>query len=442
MSAGARTRAAAATAVHAVVAGGRSLDAALPAAESGLPASEHALLRALTYDTLRRWWSLNARLETLLARPLKKRDRVVQALLATGLLQLARMRVPDHAAVGLTVEATRHLNRPRLAGLVNGVLRSAQRQSDASARAASTDGSAPQEARFDHPTWIIERLQRDWPDDWESILAASNARAPMWLRVNARRQTVESYLDSLEQPARHLAGLAQALCLESPVDVALLPGFESGAVSVQDGAAQLAAPWLLGDGGRRLLDLCAAPGGKTAHLLELAPADATLTAVDVAAERAARIEETLARLGLAATVLVADASEPGDWWDGEPFDRVLLDAPCSATGVMRRHPDVKHLRRPGDVAGLARLQAALLEAAWTVLAPGGRLLYVTCSVFADENDAVVSRFLEAHGDANEKHLLPNNNIEALMRRKSAGFQVLPGTADLDGFYFACLDKVS
>jgi 16S rRNA (cytosine967-C5)-methyltransferase len=269
----------------------------------------------------------------------------------------------------------------------------------------------------------------------------------MWLRVNLRRTTRENYLLQLhaaDQGAQVtlLPGLDAALCLEVPRPVDNLPGFADGTVSVQDGAAQLAAPWLLEQGGERILDACAAPGGKTAHLLELACPGAALSAIDSDAERLGRVHENLARLGLQATVRVADASNPKTWWDGVSFDRILLDAPCSASGVIRRHPDIRLLRRESDLTALAARQYSMLEALWGLLAVGGRLLYVTCSVFEEENDSVVRRFLETRSDAREDLVLPNNNIRALMQRKVAGFQLLPGTQRLDGFYFACLERLS
>ncbi|MGH8166659.1 MAG: 16S rRNA (cytosine(967)-C(5))-methyltransferase RsmB, partial [Woeseiaceae bacterium] len=239
-----------------------------------------------------------------------------------------------------------------------------------------------------------------------------------------------------------LAGFDQAVRLAEPEAVAGLPGFEAGLVSVQDAAAQLAAPWLLAGGARRVLDACAAPGGKTGHLLELmdGPGDASLTALDADPRRLALVGDNLARLGFTATLSAADASRPEEWWDGEPFDRILLDAPCTATGVIRRHPDIKLLRREADASNNARLQLALLEALWPLLAPGGRLLYVTCSVLAEENDAVVTEFLRRCPSADEDQVLPNYNIRDLMHRKACGFQILPGDRDLDGFYFAALRK--
>jgi len=270
----------------------------------------------------------------------------------------------------------------------------------------------------------------------------------MWLRVNRHHGSANEYLEVLAAArgvektkiATLPTGFGQAICLVRPWAVDDLPGFREGHVSVQDGAAQIAAPWLMTDGGRRLLDACAAPGGKTGHLLELAEPLATLTAIDSDPARVERINENLVRLGLSATVLSVDACDPDAWWDGERFDRILLDAPCSASGVIRRHPDIKLLRRPGDIDVLARLQLSLLERLWPLLAARGRLLYVTCSVLRQENDAVVRQFKARHEDVSAVAVLPNNNIRDLMVATSQGFQVLPGTHELDGFYFACLEK--
>ena len=434
---GAALRAVAATVVDGVVAGGHSLDAELERHEGEVSEADRSLLRLLCYGCLREHWQLREWLAQLVDRPLRRRDRIVESLLAVGLYQLARTRIPTHAAVSATVDAARLLQRPKLAGFLNAVLRRFVRD-DLAARPPGSD-----EARYNHPAWMIEQLRLDWPDHWAGLLEANNDRAPMWLRVNAKRDTNDACLDALKA-----AGIAAtvnpagAILLDEPVAVAELPGFAEGRVSVQDAGAQLAAPWLLQatPPAPRLLDACAAPGNKSAHLLELAPADATLTAVDIDAKRLDSVRDNLARLGLSATVVEADASDPGEWWTGEPFDAILLDAPCSASGVIRRHPDIKLLRRQTDIARLQALQARMLRALWPLLAPGGRLLYVTCSVFAAENDAVVSGFLEETPDARLNDVLPNNNIRDVMQSKACGYQVLPGSGGMDGFFFACLDK--
>ncbi len=443
-SVGVDVRAQAARVVDAVVREGRSLDAALAVAEERLPASEHALLRMLCFGTLRFHWQLSAVLEACLKKPLKRRDRIVHTLLTIGVFQLHETRIAQHAAVSLTVEAARALGRPGLKGLVNGILRTVQRKPELWRQ------STGDKATFNHPAWFVRRIREDWPEQWDSVLRANNERAPMWLRVNSRLSTPEAYrerlAETLELPPDEatsvLPAVPQGICLRTPMPVEALPGFAAGEVSVQDAAAQLAAPWLLAEGGQRILDACAAPGGKTAHLLELVDSSATLTAIDVDPDRAVQIEANLARLGLLATVLAADASNPSSWWDGSPFDRVLLDAPCSASGVVRRHPDVKHLRRESDIQHLAATQGALLDACWETLAPGGTLLYVTCSVFREENDGVIGGGLERHADMRVKNVLPNNNIHDLMCQTVYGFQILPTPDGLDGFFFACLTKYS
>ncbi len=436
-SAGARSRAAAAQVVDTVVSDGASLDAAIAAHEEQVPAADRALLRMLAYGTLRHYWRLQAWIDELVNRPLKRRDSVINALLAIGLYQLCDTRIPDHAAVSQTVEAVRQLRRPNLAGLVNACLRRFQRE-DLNSRAPASE-----ESRWNHPAWLIEALRRDWPDDAEQILEANNERAPMWLRVNSRHGTAAAYrgrlaADGIE--ADLLEGLPDALRLSEPQGVDDLPGFADGDVSVQDGGAQVAARWLMRERPRRVLDACAAPGGKSGHLLELGGEDIQLTALDSDALRLERVRENHARIGADATIVRGDASKPEEWWDGTPFDAILLDAPCSATGVIRRHPDIKLLRRATDIAALSDLQGEILKALWPLVAPGGRLLYVTCSVLAAENDHVLQAFLKASDDAVEETVLPNNNIRDLMRRKACGYQILPGTAGLDGFYFACLVK--
>ena len=425
--------------VDAVLSSGRSLDETLASIETEVGERDRPLLRMLCYGTLRSHWRLQSWIDQLLERPLRKRDSIVRSLLSVGLYQLTDTRIPDHAAVSETVEAARMLRRPKYAGLLNACMRRFQREEIAAGEPRT------EEARFDHPTWLIDAIRRDWPVDWEHILRENNERAPMWLRVNTARVARDEYLERLGEAdivAEAVPGHDAALRLAEPVAVDALPGFADGDVSVQDGAAQLAAPWLLQGVSGRVLDACAAPGGKSAHLLELGRDGIELTCVDVDQQRLEAVTANLDRLGLAATVCAGDASNPERWWDGEQFAAILLDAPCSASGVIRRHPDIKLLRRAGDIDRLAALQASILGAMWSLLAPGGRLLYVTCSVLAAENDGVVGAFLDSHADARENDLLPNNNISAVMRQKTCGYQVLPGSSGMDGFYFACLEKVS
>ncbi|MGI9234241.1 MAG: 16S rRNA (cytosine(967)-C(5))-methyltransferase RsmB [Woeseiaceae bacterium] len=434
---GARVRSVAAEIIEAVTAQGQSLDAAIERNENRVSTEDRALLRMLCYGTLRNFWQLKYWIKQLVGRPLKKKDSVVNALLAVGLYQINDMRIPDHAAVSQTVEAARLLQRPKLAGLVNACLRRFQRENIAMTPCDEEEG------RWNHPQWLIDASRSDWPEDWQSILRANNARAPMWLRANASINSASEYQETLAMggiAADSLDGVPDALRLDEPCAVDALPGFADGAASVQDAAAQIAARWLLNGKQGAILDACAAPGGKTGHLLEVGGDDITLIAVESDSNRIESIRQNLERLGRAATIVAADASKPSDWWNGRPFDGILLDAPCSATGVIRRHPDIKLLRRASDIGALSGLQSALLEALWTTLTPGGRLLYATCSTLAAENDEVVGSFLMRHDDAAEDVVLPNNNIRDLMRRKACGYQILPGTAGLDGFYYACLEK--
>jgi 16S rRNA (cytosine967-C5)-methyltransferase len=430
--------------VDTVVTQGRSLDAVLPEVEASIKPSERGLLRALCYGTLRFHWRIRSQLGGLLDRPLKAQDSVIESLIAVGIYQLTDTRIPDHAAVSMTVEASRVLRRPKYASLINAVLRNFLRKN------MQADEPGDDEARYSHPAWLLQRLQRDWPDQWPGIVEAGNRQAPMWLRVNASRLAREEYAALLDEADRNadkapsnqvIAGVDQAVKLAEPRPVGELPGFSDGQVSVQDAAAQLAAPWLLQGGGTRILDACAAPGGKTGHLLELAGPEADLTAIDLDENRLTRVHENLARLDLSATVLAADASKPGEWWNNKQFDRILLDAPCSASGVIRRHPDIKLNRRAEDIKALAEGQQALLQELWPLLEANGRLLYVTCSVLTEENDAVIRDFLESREDAREDDALLNNNIRDLMQRMTCGYQILPGTQDMDGFYFAFLEKV-
>jgi 16S rRNA (cytosine967-C5)-methyltransferase len=436
---GARLRATAAEIVDAVVSAGRSLDAALAEKENVVALDDRPLLRLLCYGALRHHWRLDFCISQLLERPLKSRDSVINALLAIGLYQLNETRIPDHAVVSQTVEAVRFLRRPKLAPLVNAILRRSLRD-----RIFEQEPSN-ENAVHNHPEWLLDALKTDWPNDWREIVAANNARAPMWLRANPAHGTAAEYIGRLEEEGIEgelLEAAPQAVRLTEPRPVDTLPGFQEGHVSVQDAAAQLAAPWLLAGVTGRVLDACAAPGGKSGHLLELGGDRMELACIDKDEKRLAAVAGNLDRLGLDATLIAADASKPSKWWDGSPFDAILLDAPCSASGVIRRHPDIKLLRRATDIHELAQLQATLLEALWPLLAPGGRLLYVTCSVFAAENNEVVTRFLEKTSDAQEDDMLQNNNIRDLMRDKACGQQILPGTAGLDGFYFAGLVKVS
>lgn len=426
-------RAAAARVLAEVVAGGRSLSDVLPPALVVLAARDRALAQELCYGTLRLLPRLRVLLDRLLDRPLKERDADVDALLLIGLYQLGHLAVPPHAAVSATVAAARLLGKPWAAGLVNAVLRRYGRERPALDAAVAAD---PQ-ARHAHPAWLLERLRAVWPADWEAVAAAGNAHPPLTLRVNRLRITTEEYRARLAAEGRAAVPhphAPDALTLAQPCPVEALPGFTAGLFSVQDAAAQLAAPLLRPQPGQRVLDACAAPGGKTAHLLETCPT-CEVVALDQDARRLTRVAENLTRLGLAADAVVGDAGNPAAWWDGRPFERILLDAPCSATGVIRRHPDIKVLRRPDDIARLAAEQERLLAALWPLLAPGGILVYATCSVLPEENRERITAFLQGQHDSHEIPI-----AVAWGRSADPGRQILPGEDAMDGFYYACLTK--
>lgn len=436
---GALTRALASRAVETVLAARCTLDQALSVPELGeLTAPDRAQVRALAFGAVRWHHRHRQLLGMLLDRPLPTGEKRLEALLSVGLFQLLNERQPDYAVVSATVEATRLIGRPRAAGLVNASLRRLQRERAALlSRALETP-----EGRYSHPGWLIERLRGDWPQHWAQVLEAAQQEPPLWLRVNALRCTTEEYCAQLAESgvaARREARLPQAVRLARALPVEAIPGFRAGEVTVQDAAAQLAAHLLEVRPGMRVLDACAAPGGKTTHLLERADGWLDLVALDIDAVRLARLQENLARLGLRAEIVTGNALQPHSWWDGRSFDRILVDAPCSGTGVIRRHPDIKLLRREADIAVLAERQFGLLEALWPLLRPGGRLLYVTCSILAAENSAVAERFLAAHADA--ALAAPGIDLPSwAMPLGHTGLQVLPGMADTDGFYYVLMSR--
>jgi 16S rRNA (cytosine967-C5)-methyltransferase len=421
--------------IVAAVRDGRSLKALLePAQRRIADARDRAFLHAITMSTLRGAFRWQAMLARLLDTPIAARARLVEAALMTALAQIDDLGMPAHAVVDETVAAVRSLGFASHAGLANAVLRRWLREREVIAAAIADD---PQ-ARHNHPRWLLEQLQIDWPEDWTAIAAAANVPAPMWLRVNTRRIAVDDYLDRLM--AQGFAGqghpvLTQAVRLDEPIPVERLPGFAEGWVSVQDAAAQHAARLLAPKAGDRVLDACAAPGGKTAHLLEAVDDLGEVVALDRDAGRLDQVRQTLSRLGLKAHLRQADASAPATWWDGRPFDCILLDAPCSATGILRRQPDVRLHRRLGDIDALARQQSALLTALWPLLAPGGRLLYAVCSVLRAESEAVLAALVSVHDDAD---VLPIALPGA--RPLRFGTQILPGSDDMDGFAYVLLAK--
>lgn len=418
-----------------VVKDGSSLGELLPAAQEPLSARDAALLQELVFGTSRWSGRLQAQLALLMPKPLRRKDTDVNALLWLALYELQYMRSPDYAVVNAYAGLTGRLRKKWAKSLVNGVLRQFLRnQADIVARADKQP-----EGRSSLPGWILKQLRQDWPDSMESIVAAGNTRAPLTLRVNGLQCTRSQYLQALD--ASGLSGRdgplgAHAVIVESSARVSALPGFDDGWFSVQDGAAQLAAELVDPQPGQRILDACAAPGGKTCHLAEMQP-EIMVTAVDNSETRMQRVHENLQRLQLKADCRCADAADTGSWWDGRSFDSVLLDAPCSALGVLRRHPDIRLLRREQDIDALCAQQQRLLEALWPTVKPGGKLVYATCSVLKRENQQQVISFLTQHDDAAEEPINAPWGIAC-----EAGRQILPGQHEADGFYYAIIRKKS
>jgi 16S rRNA (cytosine967-C5)-methyltransferase len=424
-------RARAAEIVFEVAYGGASLDTVLAGWAEQTADRDGALLRELSYGTLRWFWRSKGVVDQLVKRPLRKRDRIVEALMLVGIYQLDRMRLPPHAAIHTTVQCCAAVDRAGHKGLVNGVLRTYQRRRD------ELLAGLPAHAADAHPAWLWQAIMDQWPDGAGAVIEANNSRPPMTLRVNQRLTTRERYLAALKD-AKIEAGpvekVLDAVMLENPVGVERLPGFEQGRVSVQDASAQLLTQLISPRPGQRVLDACAAPGGKLTHMLESFPG-IEAHAIEADPARAVRIVENLERLQLEAAVTVADAEDLDGWWDGRPFDLVVLDVPCSGTGVIRRHPDIKVLRRETDVDGFAGTQERLLNRLWATVGPGGRLIYVTCSILARENQEQVDRFLGHTKDCRKEAFhLP------LGRALATGWQVLPQPLGGDGFYYAVLRK--
>ncbi|HEY9132963.1 MAG TPA: 16S rRNA (cytosine(967)-C(5))-methyltransferase RsmB [Dyella sp.] len=393
---------------------------------------DRALLMALVSDGARWWLRFDAAINHLLERPLRDKEPRIHALLVLGLVQLEILRMPDYAAVAATVQAARSLKRPQLAGLVNAVLRRWQRERE---KHLATLDAQPR-TRHAHPGWLAKAIAKDWPAQAEAVMAANNNEPPLMLRANARRVTREALIEQMlaaDYEAHPHPWLRDGIVLPHSSDVTRMPGFAQGLFAVQDGAAQIAADLLDACDGQRVLDACAAPGGKACHVLERAKV--ALTAVEYDPARAERIRQNLDRLGLNANLVIGDAGDPEGWWDGMPFDRIMIDAPCSATGVLRRRPDVRLHRRDTDIAAMAEQQQRILASLWPMLAIGGRLVYVTCSLLRAENESVVQTWLAGQPDA---HVVP---FELPVGQAAAvGWQVLPGDGDLDGMYYAVLEK--
>lgn len=393
---------------------------------------DQALLQKLSYGTLRWYNKLDAIAKLLLQRKSKKVDPSVHALILVGLYQLLHLRIPPYAILDKTVGAARVLQKTWATAFVNAILRKFIRQQKKILNQIEHNIVG----KFSHPLWLIKLLQLSWPQNWCDILSANNEHPPMHLRVNLQKISRHDYLkklDKLRLETLPIPELESAITLAKPCDVCKLPDFQKGLVSIQDLAAQYAAYLLELKPGLRVLDACAAPGGKTTHILETEPKLQELVAVDIAAERLKMVQANLKRLQLSATLICNDATKPQNWWDGKKFDRILLDAPCSGTGVIRRHPDIKILRQPDDIINNTKHQLALLKALWPLLADNGLLVYATCSVLPEENFLVVKDFLQQHNDIKEKSITIKSGVEV-----PYGKQFFPTTNNSDGFYYAIL----
>ncbi len=420
--------------ISAVLVQRQSLTPALAHGQGQVAERDRPLLRELSYGVLRQLPRLQALATQLLQRPLKAKDADIAALLWLGLYQLDALRLPAHAAVAATVGAADVLQKPWARGVLNATLRRFQREQAALLATINDDPAC----RWLLPKWLLQRLQSAWPEHWEAIASASQQQAPMVVRVNPLKISPEDYLAKLvaaEIAAERLVDQAAALRLQQPLPVAQLPGYAQGEVSVQDAGAQRAAVLLDAAPGQRVLDACAAPGGKTAHLQERAANQLQLTALEIDPQRLATLSQQLDRLGLTATCLLADASAPQGDWRTKDYDRILLDAPCSGTGVIRRHPDIKWLRRDGDIAALAATQARLLDALWPLLKIGGRLLYVTCSLLPEENESQIAAFLAREPTARLCPIAADWGLD-----RTHGRVLLPTTEGSDGFFFALLER--
>ena len=425
------------------------LDDCLDKSFQKVPPQDQKLLQEMVYGVCRRFLELEHLAHQFLKKPMRKKDNDVFFLLLVGLYQLTYMRIPDHAAVSETVSGSNSLKKSWAKGVLNGVLRNALRKKQQ--QEERLEGQDPQNQgseqnpslQYSHPAWLVEQLQQQWPEQWESILVQNNLHPPFVLRANQQRTAQTEYLNLLnteEIEASPGEYCADAIYLKTPCGVEQLPHFDQGYVSVQDEAAQLCASLLQIEDNQRVLDACAAPGGKTTHLLEQPHNNIELIALDLSAKRLQRVTENIDRLGLQqrggpVTVKAADAGVLADWWDQKPFDRILVDAPCSATGVIRRHPDIRWHRQPADVTKLAELQFQLLSTLWQTLAPGGLLLYATCSILKTENVDVIHRFLESEKSAEHQAL-----EISVGQMQQYGRQLFPTENGPDGFYFARLKK--
>ena len=395
---------------------------------------DRGLLRQLCYGTTRNYPKLQLIADALLERPIRKSDTHIRALLLVGLYQLLEMRIPEHAAISETVEAAHQLDAARASGLLNAILRRFSREKDQIIESLYDE----QVFLFNHPNWFIEKLKHNWPTFWQEILAQNNVQAPMTIRVNQLNVSRETYLERLK--AAGIDAIActyseQGITLNSAVDVHELPGFAAGDVSVQDEAAQLSSSLLDAKEGEHILDACAAPGGKLCHLLESQP-NISVDALEISSKRADKIFENTERLKLNSRIIIADASS-SNWWDEEEYDRILVDAPCSATGVIRRNPDIKLLRKAEEVHELSSLQLKILNNLWHMLKRGGTLVYATCSIFPQENERLIERFMKEHPDAIHTPIDATWGLE-----RPFGRQLFPQPNGHDGFFYATLKKAT
>jgi 16S rRNA (cytosine967-C5)-methyltransferase len=439
-------RALAAKCIYAVVDQGRSLADELPKQQDRVEGKDKGLLQEICYGVLRFLPELENDVRGLMDKPLTGKQRVFHFLILVGVYQIKYTRIPDHAAVSETVAATAQLKNKHLKGLINGVLRNYQRkfqsEQESTKHADYIDVKPlPDAIRFNHPSWFIKKVRTAYPEQWQSILLANQEKPPMWLRINQKHHHISQYqklLDEAQIDYQFIEPSTGAIALSQAIDVNKLPGFQEGWVSVQDGAAQQAARLLNAQKGDIVLDCCAAPGGKTCHILEHTPDLASLTAIDIEETRLVRVHENLQRLKLSANVITGDAANPKSWWDNQLFDRILLDAPCSGTGVIRRHPDIKWLRKESDIDTLKVLQQQILKNIWSLLKPGGTLLYATCSILPEENSEQIKDFISKQADA-ELISIPE-------AENNTGWQLLAqpnkqNEPSMDGFYYAKLKKL-
>ena len=431
------TRALAAKMVEKVCYHGTSLSEAFLLPDLKPKENDRAFVKEICFGTIRYWIPLTAFLKTLLEKPIKAQDKDIECLLCVGLYQFIYMKLPHYAVVNETVSATRSLKKPWASALINKILRMAIEIAEPLKSLEEKSITA----RYAHPNWMIDKIKAAWPTDWEMILHANNAKAPLFLRVNKTKIALPDYeklLSNHKISYQRIEGLSQGIKLNNPLPVDKIPGFKSGLFSVQDASGQKVIEYCDIHSDHRVLDTCAAPGSKTTHILEMHPDIQKLVAVDIAPSRLKKISANMKRLQLQSkntTLIAADISDVQQWWDGELFDRILVDAPCSASGVIRRHPDIKVLRKKEDIQKLSEQQCIILKLMWPLLKPGGKLIYTTCSIFPDENEQVIAAFLSLYPEAK---IIPINNDWG--KQLNHGQQVLTGTNNRDGFYYCIVEK--